>query len=122
MFRLIVTCPTMDDPSDDSNTTRSVTVTSPTDIVVETNSPPVTQSLDVAPLQGVAFITTFTFKTQRALDKDGDGPTLYKFGFTLNQRDIVLWTLGEVTNCEATLPYSGNKSMRGGFYYFRVCR
>ncbi|KAJ3657589.1 hypothetical protein Zmor_009378 [Zophobas morio] len=106
LFRLTVTCPIMDDPSDNFNT--SVSVTSTTDIVVETNSPPVTQSLDVAPLQGVAFITTFTFKTQRALDKDGDGPTLYKFGFTLNQRDIVLWTLGEVTNCEATLPYSDN--------------
>jgi hypothetical protein len=110
LFRLTITCPSSDEVLDEFNETGAVltdSVTATSDVIIETNAPPSVQDLEVAPSDGDAFLTKFIFKTSKAEDKDGDGPILYKFGYILGNRDVILWNLGDVTNCEATLPYSG---------------
>ncbi|EFA02133.2 hypothetical protein TcasGA2_TC007783 [Tribolium castaneum] len=99
LFRLVIKCPTYDE----TNETESVLTTN--DVIIETNAPPTIQQLNVNPLEGDAFLTTYTFTTLKAQDKDG--PILYKFGYNLENRDVILCNMVDVTNCDASLPYSG---------------
>lgn len=92
MFRLIITCPDSEDMHND--------------VLIVTNSPPVIQSLQVTPLEGIALITIFKFKTETAQDKKSDRPILYKFGYYLESRNIVLRNLLETSETELSLPYS----------------
>ncbi|XP_015834825.1 uncharacterized protein LOC103312534 isoform X2 [Tribolium castaneum] len=98
LFRLVIKCPTYDE----TNETESVLTTN--DVIIETNAPPTIQQLNVNPLEGDAFLTTYTFTTLKAQDKDG--PILYKFGYNLENRDVILCNMVDVTNCDASLPYS----------------
>ncbi|XP_044255632.1 uncharacterized protein LOC123005756 isoform X2 [Tribolium madens] len=102
LFRLVIKCPNFEE----INETESVLTVSTSDVIIETNAPPKIQQLDVTPLEGDAFLTTFTFKTSRAEDKDGDAPILYKFGYNLENRDVILCNMADVTNCDVTLPFS----------------
>ncbi|RZC41798.1 uncharacterized protein BDFB_001436, partial [Asbolus verrucosus] len=101
LFRLIIKCPPpTDDNFQEVNETASVPsetelITLMTDVIVETNGPPQIQQLDVKPAEGDAFKTLFSFKTQKARDKPGDEPILYKFGYILDNRDMILWNLGD---------------------------
>lgn len=96
----------MDENLEEFNETE---VISTNDVIIETNAPPKIQQFDVTPREGEAFLTNFVFKTSKAEDKDGD-PILYKFGYVLGNRDVMLWSLSGVTTCEANLPFSGNNT------------
>lgn len=101
-FSLIVQCP--EDETDIVTTTIS-------DVIIETNAPPEIDNFDIKPLEGVAFLTKFTFKTQKARDKEGDGPFSYKFGYFLNNRSMIFSSLTDTTTIDTVLPYCGKQNI-----------
>lgn len=106
----------MDDFGDNENNTDYLTepvfgdpIVSYVDIVLETNSPPIPQELEVYPVEGEAMQTIFNFKTSKAQDKVIDGPILYNFGYMIKDTFAIFSSLSDVINTNTVLPYSSGK-------------
>lgn len=121
MFRLTITCPmTIQDSIENENETIEDVVeliAQPplvihADVDIQTNAGPILTGLDVSPVDGLAFATSFSFKTQKAYDRVEDGPILYQFGYILDGRSIIFASLSDVTNTDSILPYSNTGSVR----------
>ncbi|XP_063237705.1 uncharacterized protein LOC134539532 [Bacillus rossius redtenbacheri] len=80
-LRLTASCPVC---------TASVgSVQSYADVVISTNSPPVTARLQVTPSEGEALLTRFTFATRSAYDSGADLPLQYRYGYWVRNSSAV---------------------------------
>lgn len=104
-FRLMTTCP---EPIDDQVTSEQPrrNITSTTDIVIETNGPPIGGVLEVTPIKGVALQTIFKFSTEIADDVPTDYPLKYSFQYIADGITVNLGDFYEIMVTTTDLPYT----------------
>ena len=103
-FSLTISCP---EPLPEGNQNKiHQNVTSFYDITFETNGAPDTYPLEIHPMLGVPMKTSFKFSTGAAKDSSADFPLKYKFGYIVENLEIIVGEYYENMVTHSELPYS----------------
>ena len=107
-FRLTSVCPEPlnDDDNEEKKNNRG-SVTSYTDVVIETNGPPEGMSLEVIPESGVGLKAYFKFSTKAAKDADIDYPLKYTFWYKIKDYMVNVGEYYETSYASDQVAYTG---------------